>query len=50
MTQPQLFIFLLVTALFCIGAVREISRDHFAMGALLLAVPFCGWLSILVKL
>ena len=49
MTQAQLFMTLFVTALFCIAAVREISRDNFAMGAMLLAVPFCGWLSIWVK-
>lgn len=49
MTQPQLFMMMLTTALFCIGAGREFTRRNFAMGAILLAVPLCGWVSIWVK-
>ena len=47
MTQPQLFMMLLITALLAIGAARELSRGNYAMSATLLAVPLAGWLSIL---
>ena len=49
MTQTQLFLTMFTTALFAIGAVRELARRNFAMGAILLAVPTCGWLSIWVS-
>jgi hypothetical protein len=48
MTQTQLFLMLIITVLLCISAAREISRRNFAMGALLIAIPVCGWLSIWV--
>lgn len=48
MTQPQIFITLLTTALFCISGTREMMRRNFGMGALLFAVPACGWLSFWV--
>lgn len=46
MTQPQIFITLLTTALFCINGTREIMQRNFALGALLIAIPVCGWLSL----
>jgi hypothetical protein len=49
MTQPQIFIALLASLLFCISGMREITRRNFAMGTLLIAIPMCGWLSIWVK-
>jgi hypothetical protein len=49
MTQPQLFIGLFTTVLLCIGGGREILRGNFVMGLVLLGIPFCGWVSILVR-
>lgn len=46
MTQTQLFVTLLMTALLCINGTREIRNRNFAMGALLIAIPICGWASI----
>jgi hypothetical protein len=48
MTQTQLFFALLMTALLGINGTREIRNRNFAMGALLIAIPLCGWLSIWV--
>lgn len=48
MTQPHLFITLLTSILFCISGTVEIVRRNFAMGALLIAVPVCGWISVWV--
>lgn len=49
MTQPQIFFTLFVTVLLWISGAREITRRNFAMGALLIAIPACGWLSIWLK-
>ena len=49
MTQTQLFMTLFVTMLFCIAGARELSRSNFSMGAVLIAVPICGWLAIWAK-
>ena len=46
MTQSQLFLQLLVTALLGISGARELSRRNFGMAALLIAIPICGWVSI----
>lgn len=49
MTQTGLFLTLVVTALLWISGARELSQRNFAMGALLIAIPLCGWVSIWVK-
>lgn len=49
MTQPHLFLTLLTSVLLCISGTVELARRNFAMGALLIAIPICGWISILVK-
>jgi hypothetical protein len=48
MTQPQIFITMLTTVLFCVSGAREIRRRNFGLGITLIAVPVCGWLSHLV--
>jgi hypothetical protein len=47
MTQPRLFLWLLVTALLAISAARELWRGNYTLGAVLLAVPTAGWVSVL---
>ncbi len=46
MSGTSLFLILLVTALMCISAAKEIARRNFTMGATLLAIPACGWFAI----
>jgi len=46
MTQPQLFLALLLTVLMSINGTRSILYGNWAMGLLLIAIPICGWLSI----
>lgn len=46
MTQTQLFVTLLVTAMMVISAVREFVQGRYAMAAVLVAIPTCGWLSL----
>ena len=46
MSQTQLFVALLMTALMTINGTREIRNGHPSMGAMLIAVPICGWVSI----
>jgi len=48
-TQTGLFLTLVATALLWISGARELSQRNFAMGALLIAIPLCGWVSIWVK-
>ena len=49
MTQPQLFVALFASCLFCINGAAEIRNRNFAFGALMIAVPLCGWVSIWAK-
>jgi len=49
MTQTQLFVYLFVTVLLCIGGSRELSNRNFGMGVMLIAIPICGWVSIWLR-
>jgi len=46
MNQTQLFFALLMTALLAINGAREIHNRNFSLGAMLVAIPICGWASI----
>ena len=46
MTQSQLFLTLLLTAMLAIGGAKEIARGQYPLGALLLAIPACYWISV----
>lgn len=49
MRQPELFMTLLVTVMLCVIGVREIRERNYYLGALLILIPVCGWISIWVS-
>jgi hypothetical protein len=47
MTQPALYLTLVVTILMWLGGLRSLLRDHdYYMGALLILIPLAGWVSL----
>jgi hypothetical protein len=48
MTRNEIFFMVMLTGLLVISAVRELSQRHFTMSALLLLIPFAGWLAMAI--